>query len=90
MTDHYKPLTIIYPGEVASMIVKGLGAMLPIERQPDQHQANGLYGVHQLRVRLPGDPTVYRVLIAPADAPISIGGVAADHHFSEPLVERTP
>lgn len=53
----------------------------------DQRQANATYGVHQLRVRLPDDPTVYRVLIAPSDAPIMIGGVGVDAHFAEPIEE---
>lgn len=51
----------------------------------DQRQMNGAYGVHQMRVRLPDDPTVYRVLVLPAEAPVSIGGVPADQHFSEPM-----
>lgn len=38
----------------------------------DGHQGNGVYGVHQARVRIANDPTVYRILIAPADAPIFI------------------
>lgn len=38
----------------------------------DNHQGNGVYGVHQARVRLKGDPTVYRLIIAPANAPIFI------------------
>lgn len=51
----------------------------------DQPQSNSLYGVHQARLRLAGDDTVYRLIIAPADAPISIGGCAADDHFAKPL-----
>ena len=50
-----------------------------------QHQTNSLYGVHQASVRLAGDDTVYRLIIAPADAPISIGGCDVDAHFAKPL-----
>lgn len=53
--------------------------------QIDQHQANGLWCVHQLRVRLPNDPQLYRVIVAPAEAPIFIGKTPADEHFSEPI-----
>lgn len=38
----------------------------------DGHQANGAYCVHQARARIAGDPTVYRIIIAPANAPIFI------------------
>lgn len=52
----------------------------------DQPQQNGAYGAHQFRIRLPGDHgNAYRVIIAPADAPISIGGVPANEHFAEPI-----
>ena len=51
----------------------------------DEHQQNGAWGVHQLRVMLPDDPTIYRVLIAPKDAPIKIGNGTADQHFSHPI-----
>lgn len=51
----------------------------------DQPQQNAAYGVHQFRVLLPDDANIYRVIIAPADAPIAINGIPADEHFSEPL-----
>lgn len=51
----------------------------------DNHQGNGAHGVHQARVRLAGDPTVYRVLVMPADAPIQIGGRAIADYFPRPL-----
>lgn len=38
----------------------------------DGHQVNGAYCVHQARVRIAGDPTIYRMIIAPANAPIFI------------------
>lgn len=56
-----------------------------------EHQQNALYGAHQLTVRQGGhDPVLYRIIVAPADAPISIGGEPADQHFAEPLVSRAP
>lgn len=55
----------------------------------DQHQSNGLYGAKQFRVTLtdaqPHEQPVYRVIVVPADAQVSIGGVHADQHFAEPL-----
>lgn len=54
--------------------------------QVDQHQSNGMWAVHQLRVVLPEGMGTYRVIIAPANAPVFIGKVSADEHFSEPLV----
>jgi hypothetical protein len=50
-----------------------------------EHQQNALWGIHQLLVRVPNDPTLYRVLIAPADAPIKIASGTADQHFSYPI-----
>jgi hypothetical protein len=38
----------------------------------DGHQSNGMYCVHQARAMIKGDPTVYRIIIAPANAPIFI------------------
>lgn len=56
----------------------------------DNHQCNGVHGVHQARARIKGDPTVYRVIIAPADAPIFINDdkrPVADA-FAQPLGDR--
>ena len=69
----------IYPGEIAVAIHEALPNC-------DQHQSNGLFCIHQLRVRRPGDKTVYRIIVAPADAPIQIGSVPADEHFSKPII----
>jgi len=52
------------------------------------HQSNGLYGVHQARVTMAGDPTTYRLIIAPADAPITINGQPIGDHFALPLGDR--
>lgn len=51
----------------------------------DNHQQNGGYGVHQARVRLGNDPTTYRLILAPADAPIEINGRPIGDHFAMPL-----
>lgn len=54
----------------------------------DNHQCNGSYGVHQARVQLAGDPTTYRLIIAPSDAPITINGRPIGEHFAQPLGDR--
>lgn len=80
----------VYPGFVASvvrrLINKEPGSWYAgVPMIADEHQGNGAYAVHQIRVRIPGDATEYRVIIAPADAPVAIGGVLADQHFAHPL-----
>jgi hypothetical protein len=79
----HEPLGTVYCGAIARFI----GQTFNNARAGtvDQHQSNALYCVHQLRVRLPGDPVQYRVLIAPEDAPVAIGGVPVDEHFAEPI-----
>ncbi len=52
------------------------------------HQVNGAHGVHQARVTLVGDPATYRLILAPADAPISIAGRPAEEYFAQPLGDR--
>ena len=73
-----RSLRCVYPGEIAVAIHEALPNC-------DQHQSNGLFAIHQLRVRRPGDKTVYRIIVAPADAPIQIGSVLADEHFKKPI-----
>lgn len=51
----------------------------------ENHQQNGSYGVHQATVKLGGDPTTYRLILAPADAPITINGHPIGEHFALPL-----
>ena len=51
----------------------------------DNHQSNGVHGIHQARVRLAGDPTTYRMILAPADAPVSFDGRDASTYFARPL-----
>lgn len=87
---------LVYTDLVAAQIRRSLceGEKIPAAdgMNVDQLQANGCYGVKQLRVTLPGDMGVYRVIIAPADAPVFIGKTHADRHFLEPLVptEKEP
>ena len=51
----------------------------------DGQQLNGVHGVYQARVTLRDDPTTYRLILAPADAPIQINGIPADEYFGQPL-----
>lgn len=53
----------------------------------EDHQQNSLYGIHQLTVRVdvPMHKESYRIVIAPASAPILIGSVPADEHFVRPI-----
>lgn len=51
----------------------------------DNHQSNAWEGVHQARVRLGNDPTVYRMILAPADAEITYRGRPVGDAFAEPL-----
>lgn len=46
---------------------------------------NAMHGLHQARVRLSDDPTVYRLILAPADAPLTYRGELIDNAFAEPL-----
>lgn len=52
----------------------------------DAHQS--LRDVHQARVRFVGDETEYRLILAPADAPVEIDGTPADDFFHYPLGRR--
>jgi len=51
----------------------------------DNHQQNAAHGIHQARVRLAGDPIVYRMVLAPSDAPIEFSGRDAATYFARPL-----
>ena len=82
---------------VSGLLASTIQRLLNVEAPPrdflgadaQQHQQNGAYGAHQLAVYMVSPDSlegqIYRVIVAPADAPISIGGVPADQHFSEPL-----
>lgn len=48
---------------------------------PQRVKSNGLYGCHAFTLEVDGDDTRYRVIVAPLDAPVEIGGVPADEHF---------
>jgi len=81
---------MIYPGFIVSKIREWARAE-PASTDRitvDGHQCNGAYGVHQARVQLAGDPTTYRLIIAPADAPITINGRPIGEHFAQPLGDR--
>lgn len=52
------------------------------------HQQNAMYGVHQALLTLEGDPNNYRLILAPADAPILIGDRLIGDHFAKPLGDR--
>jgi hypothetical protein len=81
-----RKVMMIYPGYIVSQIKRTLGlAVAASDIMIDQHQSNGLFGIHQARARIKGDPTVYRIIVAPADAPIFCGKVHADQHFTERL-----
>lgn len=75
----------VYPGFIASLIRRYLLSAPEDDVRVDLMQSNGMYAAHQLRVRLSGDDTIYRVIVAPANAPISVGGVPVDQHFALPL-----
>lgn len=80
----------VYSGFLAAQIRRVLleGGISPEATglNVDQFQSNGMYACHQLRVTLPDGMGTYRVIVAPADAPVSIGGVSAEEHFLEPLI----
>jgi hypothetical protein len=83
-----------YSGLVTAAIRRSINGERPINgaegMRADQDQSNGAYGIKQLRVRLPGDPNVYRILIAPGDAPIMVHGRPIDEHFAQSLLEGLP
>jgi hypothetical protein len=78
-------MTMHFTGMIISSIARLINGDAPHDgfegAFADEHQQNGMYGAHQLRVTLSDDPTVYRVIVAPANAPITIGGIPADQHF---------
>lgn len=87
-------MNVHYSGLIASVIEKSLADAAVV----DQRQQNALYGVHQMRVSIkdpqPNEQPTYRVIIAPADAPVWIGRtpVSADEHFLETIhsVQKQP
>lgn len=82
----YAPkLRPVFSGAIASSIKDLINGVAGATASVDQHQSNGLYALHQLRVKLEGDDTVYRVIVAPANAPIHVGTLPVDKHFMEPV-----
>lgn len=81
---------MIYPGFILAKIAEWARKEPPSDDRITVagHQCNGLYGVHQARVTMAGDPTTYRLIIAPADAPITINGRPIGEHFAQPLGDR--
>ena len=84
---------MIYPGHIIAAIRRW--AELYKEEGGEElaitlagHQSNGLYGIHQARMTMQGDPATYRLIIAPADAPITINGRPSGEHFAQPLGDR--
>jgi len=82
---------MIYPGYILAAIRSALkestNRTISQEITIDNQQVNGTFGVHQARVRLKGDPTVYRLIIAPANAPLQCGGRDLETYFAQPLGE---
>lgn len=86
---------MIYPGFIMARLARW--AAKHAERMADEpdayvitidnHQGNGRHCVHQARVRLSRDPTTYRMIIAPADAPIELYGRPIGEAFAQPLGE---
>lgn len=54
------------------------------------HQCNGIHCIHQSSVRLQNDETVYRMIIAPANAPLEYRGRPLDEAFAKPLTDWPP
>lgn len=80
---------MIYPGLIIATLRSALKAQgnerLADEVQLSDHQLNGAFGVHQLKAKVKDDPTVYRIIVAPADAPITINGRPIGDHFALPI-----
>jgi hypothetical protein len=81
-------MSVHFTGMILHRLAKLLSAEDPADPNHitiDQAQQNGAFGVHQRRIRLKDDPTVYRLLLAPENAPIWISGLPVDEHFIFPL-----
>lgn len=82
-TPLYHPGWIIMCLKKAAKMLEGDEDEITIEN----HQSNGMYCVHQARVRLKGDPATYRLILAPENAPIFINDDKRPvaEAFAEPL-----
>lgn len=76
------PVQAHYCGLLVEALRQGLTLVGDVCKA-DQHQSNGTFGVHQLRLTYEG--RTYRLLLAPAEAPLRIGQIPADNHFLEPI-----
>lgn len=83
----------VYPGEIIAAIRQW--ARRDQEAGGDEraimvdgHQSNALHCVHQARATIKGDPTTYRIIVAPADAPIELYGRPIGEAFAQPLGDR--
>lgn len=74
-----------YTGTILQRIRRALQQVASADVALDQEQQNAMDGVHQARVRLADDPTVYRLILAPADAPITLYGRLIGDCFAEPI-----
>ena len=84
-----------YAGSIMADIARAVNADQTCEAAIDQRQANGAFGIYQARVTIPGDARPYRLLLAPADAPLGLinpgklgdleRGYVIDDHFTEAL-----
>lgn len=84
MTHFTGHIAAVIRGEINAVTKAAGGDGVTIDRM----QQNGTYGVQQARVTLTGDPLTYRLIIAPADAPITINGRPIGRHFAKPLGDR--
>lgn len=86
---------MIYPGFIMARLARwGREHAERVKDEPsaniltiDNHQCNGGYCVHQASVRLSRDETLYRMIIAPADAPLTLYGKPIDECFAKPLAD---
>ena len=89
---------MIYPGYILARLSRWAkehrertqGADGANELIIDDHQCNGMHCVHQASVRLQNDPTTYRMIIAPANAPLELYGRPIDEAFGKPLTDWPP
>jgi hypothetical protein len=84
---------LVFPGLAASCLINAFNSAFrsATGARADQHQANYTWGIHQFRVRIKDDPTIYRVIVAPEDAPLFVGsateGLSIDKHFLESMLD---
>lgn len=82
----FQPFRQHFTGHIASIIRSVVNNITTVVI--DQHQQNAMWGVHQMRVRFPNDPITYRLILAPENAPISVGRdnpIPINQHFLEPI-----